>query len=380
MMMKIRLIPLMIVGLLISQISNAEIESTDSQEFEEGEAPGKSWKQTGITPDWQRISIGNISFTGNFSENDSVDVFALEIVTEKLTRVGFSIKDANLTAGISVQRLNQSSWSIEEFSTVGDACEDDANWSCGEIELGGGLHAIRLERVGNFENSFEYNFKIRNLGEYEDDSGVFINLAWKFTPFYIFAGIFLILPFIVVLWWNKEDLFGFAGKGTKLLEYEKQSLVTLRERFTDDIRDLKRDEIISYLEILGERSWESTRKEFGDPEIRYHTEDLEICAWRFGTSSKTIILGLKTILNDCKMAAVRIFSPLGESASIETVDPEYIFSDDEIFIGKIVPHRTIFLRIKLKSSHSNLNVHFSGLVEDSPIAVVTINSISNEDE
>lgn len=378
--MKIRLIPLMIVGLLISQISNAEIESTDSQEFEEGEAPGKSWKQTGITPDWQRISIGNISFTGNFSENDSVDVFALEIVTEKLTRVGFSIKDANLTAGISVQRLNQSSWSIEEFSTVGDACEDDANWSCGEIELGGGLHAIRLERVGNFENSFEYNFKIRNLGEYEDDSGVFINLAWKFTPFYIFAGIFLILPFIVVLWWNKEDLFGFAGKGTKLLEYEKQSLVTLRERFTDDIRDLKRDEIISYLEILGERSWESTRKEFGDPEIRYHTEDLEICAWRFGTSSKTIILGLKTILNDCKMAAVRIFSPLGESASIETVDPEYIFSDDEIFIGKIVPHRTIFLRIKLKSSHSNLNVHFSGLVEDSPIAVVTINSISNEDE
>ena len=96
----------------------------------------------------KRISIGNISFTGNFSENDSVDVFALEIVTEKLTRVGFSIKDANLTARISVQRLNQSSWSIEEFSTVGDECEDDANWSCGEIDLGGGLHAIRLERVG----------------------------------------------------------------------------------------------------------------------------------------------------------------------------------------------------------------------------------------
>ena len=378
--MKIRLIPLMIVGLLISQISSAEIESTDIQKFEEGEAPGKSWKQTGITPDWQRISIGNISFTGNFSENDSVDVFALEIVTEKLTRVGFSIKDANLTAGISVQRLNQSSWSIEEFSTVGDECEDDANWSCGEIDLGGGLHAIRLERVGSFESNFEYNFKIKNLGEYEDDSGVFIDLAWKFTPFYIFAGIFLILPFIVVLWWNKEDLFGFAGKGTKILEYEKQSLVTLRERFTDDIRDLKRDEIRSYLEILGERSWESTRKEFGDPEIRYHTEDLEICAWRFGASSKTIILGLKTIQIDCKMATVRIFSPLGESASIETVDPEYIFSDDEIFIGKIMSHRTIFLRIKLKSGHSNLNVHFSGLVEDSPIAVVTTNSISNEDE
>jgi len=80
------------------------------------------------------------------------------------------------------------------------------------------------------------------------------------------------------------------------------------------------------------------------------------------------------------MAAVRVFSPLGESASIETVDPGYIFSDDEIFIGKIVPNRTIFLRIKLKSGHSNLNVHFSGLVQDSPIAIVTTNSISNEDE
>ena len=380
MVMKIRLVPIMIAVLLISQITNAEIESTDSQKFEEGEAPEKSWKQTGISPDWQRISIGNISFTGNFSENDSVDVFALEIVTEKLTRVGFSIKDANLTARISVQRLNQSSWSIEEFSTVGDACEDDANWSCGEIELGGGLHAIRLERVGNFENSVEYNFKIRNLGEFEEDSGVFIDLAWKFTPFYIFAGILLILPFIVVLWWNKEDLFGFARNGTTIREYEKQSLVKLRERFTDDTRDPGRDEIGSYLEILGERSWESTRKELGDPEIKYHTEDLEIRAWRFGASSKTIILGLKTMLVDCKMAAVRVFSPLGESASIETVDPGYIFSDDEIFIGKIVPNRTIFLRIKLKSGHSNLNVHFSGLVQDSPIAIVTTNSISNEDE
>ncbi len=276
MVMKIRLVPIMIAVLLISQITNAEIESTDSQKFEEGEAPEKSWKQTGISPDWQRISIGNISFTGNFSENDSVDVFALEIVTEKLTRVGFSIKDANLTARISVQRLNQSSWSIEEFSTVGDACEDDANWSCGEIELGGGLHAIRLERVGNFENSVEYNFKIRNLGEFEEDSGVFIDLAWKFTPFYIFAGILLILPFIVVLWWNKEDLFGFARNGTTIREYEKQSLVKLRERFTDDTRDPGREEIGSYLEILGERSWESTRKELGDPEINIIRK-----IWRF---------------------------------------------------------------------------------------------------
>ncbi|MAH98013.1 MAG: hypothetical protein CMA12_01510 [Euryarchaeota archaeon] len=379
-MKKILVIPLMIVGLLITNISHAEIMSVNDVKFEEGEAPEESWKLTGITPEWQRISIGNISFTGNFSDNDSVDVFALEIVSEKLTRVGFSIRDSNFSAGISIQRLNQSSWSIEDFSTVENVCENDTNWSCGEIELGNGLHAIRLERLGDFENSFEYNFKLRNLGEYDDDSGVFVNLAWKFTPFYIFAGIFLILPLVVVLWWNKEDLFGKVGKNSEIMEYERKSLISLKERFTDDDRNFERNEIKSFLKILGERSWEATRKEFGSPEIRHHTKDLEICAWRFGSSSKTIILGLKTMLIDCEMSAVRIFSPLGQPASIEMVDPEYIFNDDEIFIGKIISETTIFLRVKLKSSHSNLNIHFSGLVEGNPVAASPTNSISNEDE
>ncbi|MBJ28769.1 MAG: hypothetical protein CMB61_01755 [Euryarchaeota archaeon] len=379
-MKKISVIPLMIVGLLISNITHAEIISMYDEKFEQGEAPEKSWKQTGITPEWQIISIGNITFTGNFSENDSVDVFALEIVSDKLTRVGFSIRESNSSARISVQRLNQSTWSIEEFSTVENVCENDTNWSCGEIELGNGFHAIRLERLGDFENIFDYNFKIQNLGEFEDGSGVFVNLAWKFTPFYIFAGIFLILPFVVVLWWNKEDLFGLVGKKSKLMEYEKKSLISLRKRFTDDDGNFERDEIRSFLKILGERSWKATRKEFGEPEIRHHTKDLEICAWRFGSSTKTIILGLKTMLLGSEMSAVRIFSPLGESASIERVDPEYIFNEDEIFIGNIESETTIFLRVRLRSYHSNLNVHFSGLVEGNTVAAFPTNSISNEDE
>ena len=157
-------------------------------------------------------------------------------------------------------------------------------------------------------------------------------------------------------------------------------MISLRKRFTDDDGNFERDEIRSFLKILGERSWKATRKEFGEPEIRHHTKDLEICAWRFGSSTKTIILGLKTMLLGSEMSAVRIFSPLGESASIERVDPEYIFNEDEIFIGNIESETTIFLRVRLRSYHSNLNVHFSGLVEGNTVAAFPTNSISNEDE
>ena len=50
------------------------------------------------------------------------------------------------------------------------------------------------------------------------------------------------------------------------------------------------------------------------------------------------------------MAAIRIFSPLGEIATIQKVVPEMIFKDDEVFLGDLDEGTTTFVQIATSAS------------------------------
>ncbi|MBR79658.1 MAG: hypothetical protein CMA88_02600 [Euryarchaeota archaeon] len=333
-----------------------------------GDAPDILWGSEGIGPEWQKIDPNNVTYFGILSLNDSVDIFALEIFSEEWSMIGFSIEPKG-NVSISIQRLNQTSWSIEDFS----------NLSVGEIELDNGTHAVRVERLGGYGKELGYAFSLENLGTVDVD-GEYVNLDWMFTPFYAFAGLLLILPFLVVLWWNRDELV--LGRKNKLVsEQEQSTLIALRERFAEEnVRDIGIEEIKASLRVLSEKSWDSVTDEFGLPEIRHYTKDLDICAWRFDDSRKSILIGIKTGGSEWNMAAIKIFSPNGEEASIDRVEPEYMFQDDEVFIGDLGENSTTFLRLITVGYVSSVNMQISGLMDGNPVAAAIISPIHFESE
>lgn len=355
-----------IVALIFTFSCTGETQQNSILE-ELGDAPSKLWDSNEIGEQWQIISPNNSTTLGSFSSNDSVDVFALEISSTNWTMVGFWVSD-NETVRISIQRLNQSTWTIVEF----------ADGEQGELGLDPGMHAIRLERNGDFEGEIAYRFTLENRGSFVDE-GEFVNLAWMFTPFYVVAGLFLIFPLIIVLWWNRGDLLP-SKREAELAKNEKHILDALRNRFS--IKDLTkgREEVSAALSILGKGSWNSISEELGAPEIRHFTENIDICVWRFVDSSNSLLVGVRTEAIGWKMAAIRIFSPLGEVAAIQRVVPEMIFQDDEVFLGDLEGGSTTLVQIETLGNPPAFNIQVSGLVDGKPIAAVPVNSIEMGEE
>jgi len=353
----------------ICPISSAETNSQKLLFEENGDAPGKLWGPGEISEEWQIVSPDNSTTIGTFSLNDSVDVFAVNISSTNWTMVGFWVSN-NDSVSISLQRLNQSTWSIVEFANIEE----------GELGLNNGLHAIRLERIGSLDEEIEYRFTLENMGSFDGEER-FVDLAGMFTPFYVFMGAILILPLVIVLWWNRDDLMP-SGKDDdgELVENERYILNALRERFSSYEGEMRREEMNLALSVLGDGSWNSVSEELGVPEIRYFTENLDICAWRFEESSRSFLIGIRTGTSSWEMAAIRIFSPLGEVTVIRSVVPEMVFQDDEVFIGNLEEGVTTFIQIEMLGNPPVVNMHISGLVDGKPVAAVPTHSIELEEE
>jgi len=361
---------LVIATLIIASIFTTSCIGEGGQDSiveESGDAPGKLWGTDEIGDEWQVISPNNSTTKGSFVLNDSVDVFALEISSTNWTMVGFWVSN-NESVRISVQRLNQSTWSIVDFADGDD----------GELGLDPGLHAIRLERNGDFKEEVEYRFTIENRGTF-DDEGEFVDLARMFTPFYVFAGLFLIFPLVIVLWWNRGNLL-LSKKTVELEDNERYVLNALRDRFSNNDLTMAGENINAALSILGKDSWITLSKELGEPEIRHFTENIDICVWRFGDSSNSFLVGIRTESFCWEMAAIRIFSPLGEITTIQKVVPEMIFRDDEVFLGDLDEGTTTFVQIETLGNPPVVNMQISGLVGGKPIAAVPPNSIDMGEE
>mgnify|MGYP001396987450 CR=1 FL=1 len=71
-----------------------------------------------------------------------------------------------------------------------------------KIILEKGIHAIRIEKLGQSEKILEYSFDIVNHGEVKIE-----DLSWMFKNFYFLAGLMLITPLLVVIYWNRKSIF-----------------------------------------------------------------------------------------------------------------------------------------------------------------------------
>ena len=335
---------------------------------EDLDSPATIWDSKEVGSDWIILSENNSTILGTFELNDSVDLYAIEISSPNWTTIRFSVS-ANDSVSISIQRLNQSTWSIEEY----------ANEDIGEISLDRGFHAIRLERLGSYEGEVNYRFIIRNMGNF-DESEEYVNLAWMFAPFYVFAGFFLILPMLVVIWWNREKILTSLFRNNELEESEIQVLSLLRERFSADKGSVNFEEINRALSTLGINSWNAISEELGKPEIRHFTENIDISLWRIKGDSVSFLIGIKTGRLRWEMAAIRINTSLGESIKIDRVVPEMMIQDDEVYLGNLEEKTTTFIRLEVIGKAPEAEIHISGIVEGSPIAAVPAKTIAIEEE
>lgn len=335
---------------------------------EDLDSPETIWGSEGLGSNWTIVPENNSTILGTFELNDSVDLYAIEISSPNWTTIRFSVSGTD-SVSISIQRLNQSTWSIEEY----------ANEDIGEISLDQGFHAIRLERLGSYEEEVDYRFIIRNMGNF-DESGEYVNLAWMFAPFYVFAGLLLILPMLVVIWWNRENILTSSFRSSELNESEVQVLSLLRERFPADGSKVDFEEINQALSTLGRDSWNAIYEEFGKPEMRHLTEDIDISLWRMQGGSGSFLIGIKTDMVKWEMAAIRINTPLGEPIKIDNVVPEMMFQDDEIYLGNLDEGTTTFVQLEVFGKAPEAEIHISGIVRGSPIAAVPAKTIAMEEE
>ncbi|MDP7002860.1 MAG: hypothetical protein QF911_04755 [Candidatus Thalassarchaeaceae archaeon] len=350
------------VLLSISQIAYAEQSGNNESQIEEiDDAPDYFWGEVGLDSRWQVITARNITYNGTFGSNDSVDVFALEISSTNGTIVEL-VRENYSSIIIQIQSLNQSSWTIV-YST-----------NNGQINLSEGIHVVRVERLGDSIEPLGYRFTLNNLGPVESNDVVFEDLSWMFTDFYLIIGFTLILPFLVVMWWNRGQFRAFNRNRNGVSDHEKKVLLTLRERFGEDgLLSLRSESIEDSLRHLGQGTWDAAMAELGNPEIRHITSQVEVYAWKFGDAC---IIGMEVRDRAWELAAIRIYSPLGEETKVGGVEPEYLFQDDEVFIGDIEPQKTIFLNVDVRGNPSSLNMQLSGIVSGNPVAAVPSSTIS----
>lgn len=322
-----------------------------------GDAPDFLWTKSDDLSHWPLIEF-NVSNGASMLEEEFVDVFAFEVTSSN----GSSLRiDGINSQPVSYQILilDQNSWSIMNTSNGG------------LIDAPQGIHAIRVEKVGEASLT-GYSFNLVNEGEIiETGPDLFVDQSNLFTNFYVFIGILLLTPLAVVIFWNRRVFWGGASD-VEVEKHEIRRLRRLKERIAEMVKPESNDEgvIESALHQLGDSHWKAVIEEWGSPIIRHNTENVDICVWKVRQGSATMLIGVKVADTSWDMAAMRIHSPEGSRVSIKQVSPKHMFQNEEIFLDKLKAKSRTFLLLTLEGEATNIGFQLSGLVNDEPLAAV----------
>ena len=322
-----------------------------------GDAPDRLWLDSEELGSWPQISF-NETINARMSGDEFVDVYSFEVTSANGSRLHI---DADLTQPVSYQIfvLNQETWLIQNASDGG------------LIDAPYGVHAIRVEKIGDASLTY-YDFKLVNGGEViEIDPDLFTDQSNLFTDYYIFAGIFLLAPAILVIFWNRNRWRDGLGP-IDIEQHELRRLRRLRERLTALLaeEDTNEQVIDSALHQLGDSPWRAVVEDWGEPLLRHNTEQVEICAWRINEGKATMLIGIHISDSPWELAAMRVYAPEGSSVNIAEVSPRHLFNGDEIFLDTLSPQTSTFLRLTISGEPSNIGFHLSGLVNGEPLAAV----------
>ena len=338
-----------------------------------GDAPESIWKSEDILEEWPIVGIGEV-VSGELAEDDRVDIYAFRI-SENIS--GFDNGSIGAKVAISTPQGLQSaiSFQIQSLSQTDWVINNSSNG--GPIELPFGVHAIRVEGVVSEDIGGEYSFTIIILGPMENDSSEFEDLSSLFSEFYILAGILLLLPLIVVLWWNRGNFGRKSSAIVEIEQHEKRKLGMLRRRLLEASTDEESGKRIidDALSQLADSAWEGVIQDWGEPLINHNTGNVEIKAWRLDSEGDSLLVGIRIGDEIWDLAAMRIHSPEGSSAEIVEVYPKHLFQDDQIYLGKLNSDSITFFRVGIEGSPEFIGFQLSGLVGGEPFAASPIKAI-----
>lgn len=328
-----------------------------------GDAPDRLWTDGDEAGELPLFQFGE-EVNAYMLLNEDVDVFAFEISDVNGSK--FYLKEEIPSALFyQILILNQTTGAIE-------------NTSLGmPIDAPAGIHAVRVERTPDFPASGHYAFTLVYLGDSQPAVPVeYIDQSDLFLAYYVFAGVFLLAPAFVVLYWNRRQFFGGAAD-IEIEAHERRRLRRLRERLTALLSEEVVDEQVleSSLHQLGDSPWQAVVADWGEPLLRHNTAQVEICIWRIAEGGATLLVGIRIADSPWELAAMRVHAPEGATLAIADVSPRHLFQGDEIFLDTLRKGSKTFLRLTLEGEPSNLGFQLSGLVDGEPLAAVPNRSI-----
>ena len=241
--------------------------------------------------------------------------------------------------------------------------------------IGQGTHAIEISLdLNRTSDSIPISYSLR-LELQDVDEPIYFDRSSEFIGFYVVIGLLMLSPLLPIAYWQWKD-----RDVIRVEKHERIRLIRLRERLSGIGLDSQQDDDIdAALSSLGDSEWDALIQEWGNPDVRHSTENLEIVAWRLEMEHPTLLIGLRSNVT-WEHAGVRLAATMGDRVEIEDVHPSHLHFEDEIVLDKMHANKLKFLRVQHSSGSTKLDVIVSGTVEGVPMAAMPTKALGHSEE
>ncbi len=343
----------------IYSISHTVIGNADGEIL--GDAPNRMFEEGDDMEAWPTIAYDGVQRQGYLSSPEDVDIWLLEIEEENGSNVKVN-PTIESTDCCLIQILN-----VSHDGTLGGFTT--------EQNLSKGTHAIRVSKNPNSTGVLNPYYSFTITENALDGPAIFVDRSDEFMTFYILAGFLFLSPLIPIAYWQWKE------RGTIRVErHERRRLSRLRERLSGIGLDSQNDEDIdAALNSLGDSEWDAIVDEWGDPALRYQTEDIEIAAWKPIDMESTLLVGLRPI-KQWMHTGLRLAVQSGERVEITDVHPKRIHFEDEIAIDRLPIGELLFLRIQHELGPKKVDILLNGTINGEQVTAMPPRAVDTEEE
>ena len=241
--------------------------------------------------------------------------------------------------------------------------------------VGQGTHAIQISLDQNrTSDSIPISYSLRLELQYVDEP-IYFDRSSEFIGFYVVIGLLMLSPLLPIAYWQWRD-----KDLIRVEKHERLRLIRLRERLSGIGLDSQDDDDIdAALSSLGDSEWDALIQEWGKPDVRHSTENLDIAAWRLDMENPTLLIGLRSNVT-WDHAGVRLAATMGDRVEIEEVRPSYLHFEDEIVLDKMQANKLKFIRVQHSRGTTKIDILVTGTVGGTPMAAMPSKALSDSEE
>ena len=304
--------------------------------------------------------VSTYRLQGDVFGMDMIDTYLISISSESGSLIRAVAESGS--ASIQIQQLTQSGTYHIKNSSNGS-----------QLFLPMGVHAIRIE--GSPQDGGAYSFLISASQSQPIDSGVFVDLSSKATPYYIFAGLFLLAPSVLVAFFMRREIINrIFGRGP-VDPFDRDAI----ESIVDELRRRESEgDVEGALKSFHGHGLTTSRASFliekGLPDMDTTNVTVsnpmgDIGIWLDDAKEGILTFGIHAKV-DWKLACLRLSYPGGTRSKIVEISLESIFSDDEVMLGDLKDGQTIMSQLKLDPIPEIVEIEVTGRVKGESVAIV----------